>query len=394
MNHKLEIDIEKKELPISVTSIGWGLVGAGALLTLAGFYADPTRTAFNNIITFMFLASVGVGSLFLVALEYIAGAVWSTPIRRVSEYLAFLIPATALLATPLFFNLHEVFHWTHTEAVEADAILRGKSPYLNVPFFVIRFVLTFAVLILFYFMIIRNSQKQDLTGDQSLTKKNIIISAVFMPVFAITISFLSIDWIMSLEPHWFSTIFGVYYFSGTTLAALASGTLAVILLYEHGYFGKLLRSDHFYSLGALMFAFTNFWAYIAFSQYLLIWYANLPKETFWMTNRWEGGWQFLSLALIFVRFVVPYVGLLAQQAKMNPKRLKVMSLWILFAHYVDLYWLVMPSHYESFIFSWFELGFPLLGVGIALILFVARFKKGNLIPIGDPKLKRGIEFRL
>ncbi|MBM4168748.1 MAG: quinol:cytochrome C oxidoreductase [Ignavibacteria bacterium] len=370
------------------------MIGAGAALAVAAWYVDGPRAAFNNVVMFMMLASIGIGSLFLISLEYVAGAVWSTPMRRVSEILAFIIPVTGVAALPMFLNLHDLFHWTHAEAVEADAILKGKSPYLNVTFFGIRFVATFAIWYLFYHFITRNSRKQDSTGDQLFTRRNIRLSAIFIPVFAVTVTFLAIDWIMSLEPHWFSTIFGVYYFSGTMLAALAAATIAIILLHENGYFGTLLRRDHFYSLGALMFAFVNFWAYIAFSQYLLIWYANLPEETFWMTRRWEGGWEFLSLALIVVHFVVPYVGLLAQEAKMNPRRLKIMAIWILFAHFIDLYWLVMPTHHESFFFGWMEVGFPLLSVGIVLLVFILRYRKTSLIPTGDPKLKRGLDFRL
>ncbi len=200
---------------------------------------------------------------------------------------------------------------------------------------------------------------------------------------------------MSTEPHWFSTIFGVYYFSGTALASLAVLTLSIILLYEKGYFGNLLKKDHFYNLGALLFAFINFWAYIAFSQFLLIWYANLPEETFWMIHRWENGWEIFSFILIFGHFLIPYFSLLSQQSKSNLSRLKFMSLWIIAMHYVDLYWLVMPSLYKEVSFGWIELSFILLGVGIIFSLFVIRFNSlKNIIPVGDPKLKRSLEFHL
>ncbi|MBU2586035.1 MAG: quinol:cytochrome C oxidoreductase [Bacteroidetes bacterium] len=355
---------------------------------------DQTRNAYSNLIMFIFLASIGVGSLFLVTLEYIAGAVWSTPIRRVSEFFAFSIPFLVIFALPLFFDLHDLFHWTHSEAVEADKILKGKSPYLNETFFVLRFAFFFIIWTAFYFFITKNSEKQDKSKDQLLTKRNIRLSGIFIPVFAITLSFFAIDWLMSLEPHWFSTIFGVYYFSGTMLAALAAGTFAIIMLYEKGYFSNLLRPDHFYSMGALMFVFVNFWAYIAFSQFLLIWYANIPEETFWMISRWQNGWEFVSFGLIFIHFVVPYAGLLSQSSKMDPKRLKIMSVWILFAHYLDIYWLVMPSHYNTFTFSWIEFGFPLVGIGLIILVFSWKFNRTNLIPIGDPKLKRGLDFHL
>ncbi|MBM4174989.1 MAG: quinol:cytochrome C oxidoreductase [Ignavibacteria bacterium] len=393
-NENFTVNYEHKKLHGSVTRIGFFLLITGLLIVIAGALVDQTRNAYSNLITFMFLSSIGIGSLFLVILEYIAGAVWSTPMRRVSEFFAFSIPFLVLFGLPLFFNLHDLFHWTHTDAVAADKVLKGKSPYLNETFFIIRFVFFFAIWTAFYFFIKRNSEKQDKTKDQSLTRWNIRISGFFIPVFAITLSFFAIDWLMSLEPHWFSTIFGVYYFSGTMLAALASGTFVIVLLHEKGYFSNLLRPDHFYSMGALMFAFINFWAYIAFSQFLLIWYANIPEETFWMISRWQNGWEYVSFAMIVVHFLVPYVGLLSQSSKMDTKRLKVMSLWILFAHYLDIFWLVMPSHYKSFSFSWIEFGFPLHGIGLLILVFTWKFNRTNLIPIGDPKLKRGLDFHL
>lgn len=389
------VEYKKKEISPKVSKIGIALAALGLLVVIFGYFADPTRSAFNNIVMLMFIASIGVGSLFLVALEYLAGAVWSTPFRRVSEILGFTLILLPIVAVPLFLNLHDVFHWTHIEDMMSDPLLKDKSGYLNTTFFLIRSVAYVLIWLVFYFLIIGNSRKQDETGDQSLTKKNIRFSAVFMPFFAITLTFSAIDWLMSLEPHWFSTIYGVYYFSGTVLAALAAATFIIIKLIENNYLIKGFTRDHYYSLGALMFAFTNFWAYIAFSQFLLIWYANLPEETFWFLQRWEGGWMYYTIGLIFVRFVIPYFGLLSQPSKMDPKRLKVMSLWILFAHFYDLYWLVMPTFGKGeFVFGWIEIGFPLLAVGLIILIFTVRSKTTNLIPIRDPKLKRGMDFRL
>ncbi len=389
------IEYSRKDLPGNFSRIGLILAGVGLLVVIIGYFINPVRSSFNNVMLLMFLTSIGVGSLFLVALEYIAGAVWSTPFRRVSEFLAAILLILPIVAVPLFFNLHDLFHWTHTEAVETDHLLEGKAPYLNVSFFTIRSIIFAAIWILFFFLITRNSLKQDSSGDQALTKRNITLSAIFMPLFAITITFASIDWLMSLEPHWFSTIFGIYYFSGTVLAALAAATMFIIILNEKGYFVKGLTKDHYYSLGALMFAFTNFWAYIAFSQFLLIYYANLPEETFWYLARWEGTWLIYSVGLIFIKFIIPYFGLLSQPSKMNPKRLLYMSVWILFAHIYDLYWLIMPTMSKDGVsFSWYEAGYPLLAFGLIILIFNWKAKKNNLVPIGDPKLKRGINFRL
>jgi hypothetical protein len=383
----------KKELPGSARRLAWIFLTLGIVVMGVAYGVEPKRSAFNNIILFLFLASIGGGSIFLIALEYIGGAVWSVPMRRVTEFLAGITPIVPLVAVPLLLNLHDLFHWTHPEAVQADQLLAGKSPYLNVPFFVFRFLAVFALWTLFYYLFLRNSTRQDLSRSQSLTRRNIRLAAIFLPVFAVTLTITSVDWAMSLEPHWYSTIFGVYYFSGTVLAALAATTYAVVKLQERGFLPKL-RRDHLYSLGALLFAFINFWAYIAFSQFLLIWYANLPEETFWFMTRWQGGWEYFSIVLIIVHFAVPYTALLSQDAKMNPKRLKFMALWILGAHLLDLYWLVMPTYSKSFIFGWMEVGYPILAAGMIMVVLSYMLRRYNIIPVGDPKLQRGLDFRL
>lgn len=389
------VDYKHKTLPGNFTKIGAALLAIGFLIVVLGYFVDPTRAAFNNLILLMFLISIGLGSLFLVGIEYLGGAVWSTPFRRITEFLASVLLALPVIALPVYLKMHDLFHWTHFEAVQSDKLLLGKEPYLNMEFFTIRVVAFFIIWLTFYFLLIRNSKKQDQTKDQNLTRKNVKISAVFMPFFAITVTFSAIDWMMSLEPHWFSTIYGVYFFSGTMLAALAATTYLLIYLNEKNYLFKGLNQDHYYSFGALLFAFTNFWAYIAFSQFLLIYYANMPEETFWFLARWEGSWVYVSIGLVIVHFVVPYFGLLSQPSKMNPKRLKFMSLWILFAHFYDLYWLIMPTYSkEGFVLGWMELGFPILAIGLVALMFGMKANKENLIPIGDPKLIRGINFRL
>jgi uncharacterized membrane protein len=386
----------KKDLPASLQKAGLVLIAIGIIGGIGAFILNAEQAAFNYLLGFMFLMSIGVGALFLIALEYVAGADWSTPIRRIIEYTASVTPYLLLLAIPILFSMHSLFHWSHTEAVETDKILKGKEPYLNEIFFIIRVVVVFGLWALFYFLLTRNSRKQDISKDQKLTKINIKLSAIFIPVFAITASVASIDWMMSLEAHWFSTIFGVYFFAGSVVAALAVITYATVKLREAGYLHPKMVDDHYYSLGALLFAFVNFWGYIAFSQYLLIWYANLPEETFWFLARWQGSWIYISLALIFIHFIVPYSILLSQPAKMDAKKLKFASLWILFAHLLDLYWLILPTyHGESSILSFLlGLSFPIAAIGGIIVLFYLNSKKTNMVPIGDPKLDRGLNFRL
>lgn len=387
------IEYQKKELPDKLSQLGWILFGVGVILGVIGFFSDHHRTLLNYLMAYMFILSIGIGSLLLIALEYVGGADWSVPIRRVVEFLAAIIIILPILVLPLVFNIHDIFHWAHEEAVSSDAILKGKSPYLNVTFFLIRVFAVLAIWGLFYYLLIRNSNAQDKSRDQLLTKKNIILSAIFIPVFAITITITAVDWLMSLEPHWFSTIFGVYFFASSVVASLAAVTLFVVKLKENGFMHPQLVDDHLFSLGALQFAFINFWAYIAFSQYLLIWYANLPEENFWFLHRWQHGWEFLSILLIITHFIVPYAALLSQPAKMDPKRLKFISVWILVAHFIDIYWLVMPN-FEGYYFSWIDLVVPLLAVGVIILIFNYRAKKSNLVPVGDPKLQKGLDFRV
>jgi hypothetical protein len=394
MSHStISLDGLRRSLPEKTVRLGWLLLLGGLAFIVAGYMIDPVRSAFMHNVLFLYLTSLAAGGLFLVALEYVTGAVWSVPMRRISEYLAVLVPVAAVVGIPLFLSLHDLFHWTHEEAVAADKVLQSKAPYLNVDFFTIRYVVFFALLAFFAWLFLRNSGKQDATKDQKLTTANVKLAAGFLPLFAIIVTFIAVDWAMSLEPHWFSTIYGVYYFSGTVVAVLAAVTI-IALQFMDAKILPALRRDHLYSLGALMFAFLNFWAYIAFSQFMLIWYANLPEETFWFIMRWENGWQYFSVALILLRFAVPYLVLLPQDAKMDPKRLKFSAIWLLVAHFADLVWLVLPTHSKTLSLSWFDIGYPAVLVGIVIVLLSIMVKRRNPVPVGDPKLERALDFHL
>lgn len=389
------MDYQKKLLPSKLGTIGYALLGIGIVSIGVSFAVNSHRAFFDYLWMYMFLISIGVGSLALVAMEYLVGATWSTPFRRVSEFLASLIPVLVVLTIPLFFGLHDLFHWSHPEAVASDPILQAKEPYLNVSFFTIRVIIYLAIWLLFYLLFIRNSEKQDQTGDPALTKQSIKLSAPFAILFLVTIAFASIDWMMSLEAHWFSTMFGVYYFAGTIVAAFAAGTFCSVMLNENGYFSKKLSSNHYYSFGTLMFGFNIFWAYIAFSQYMLIWYADIPEETFWFIMRMKEGWSYFSIGLLFVHFIIPFLILLPRSSKVNPTLLKYMSIWLLLAHAYDLYWLIMPTYFtDGFGFGWSEIGVMLFAAGLMITVFKYRADRKNLVPLNDPKLQQGLDFHL
>ncbi len=394
---KIETGYTKKELPKSIGTLGMVLLAVGLVSGIISYLVDPARASFTYLTTFLFFLSFGIGSLFLVAVEYAANAVWSVPFRRISEFFSVNVLFLVILVIPLFFGMHDLFKWMNPLAVAHDKVLQAKAPYLNSTFFILRDIGIFVIWIIFYFALIRNSRKQDTVDDQSFTRINIRISAFFIVVFAFTVSLISFDWIMSMSPHWFSTIFGVYFFSDAVWVALAGLTLAAVILHQKGYLSSKLRDDHFYSLGTLMFAFTSFWGYIAFSQYMLQWYGNLPEEIVFFVNRWSGGWKYLSIILVLTHFVIPFFALISKQAKTNPRRLKFIAIWIICSEFIDIYWMVMPgmaNNGYTYSFSWIDFTFPLLVVGLVIVAFKFMVKKHNLIPVGDPKLKRSLDFHL
>lgn len=382
---------QKKDLPPVVGQVGFGLLGLGLLLALASFAVDPLRTKFISIMLFMFLAGIGITSLFMVAIEYLAGAVWSTPLRRIFEMFSSLILILPVFALPVVFSMHDLYEWTH----KTDEILARKAAYLNQPFFMVRLAIVIGLWVVFYKLFTGNSLKQDTTQDQSLTAKNVKLSALFIPVMGLSITALSIDFLMSLEPHWFSTIFGVNFFIGSLAAALAVITIAVVLLNENGYLHPGTVRDHYYSLGFGMIAANIFWMYTAFSQGMLIWYANIPEETPWYIHRWDGDWKVITIAQILVHFVIPFFLLVQRKNKRNPNRMLFASVWVLFAHLFDLYWVVMPAYRpQGPVIGWNELGFVLLAAGVIITVFHQQTKRKNLVAVGDPKLQRGLDFRL
>ncbi len=390
------IDNQKlKNIPSSYSRFGWTLLILGILLTIISFVVNPKHASFGLVMTLTFVATVGIGALFWVGIEYVSSAVWSTPMRRPFEFISGVIPFLIILAIPLLFNMHTIFEWTHRALYKDDPTLLVKAPYLNIPFFIVRTIVVFLVWWLFYYLITRNSRTQDTTRDQRLTTKNVKLSAGFIPVFGITITIFSIDWLMSLTPDWYSTIIGVYLFTGAAVASMAFATLMIVKLNERNLFPVKLTPDHYYNLGTFLFAFLNFWAYIGFSQFMLQWYGNLRDETVWYIPRMHGSWGVVSIILVLVQFVIPFFLLITKPAKMDPRRLVFISIWLLAAHAVDIYWMVMPVYNpDHAVFALSEIAFIVLSVGILVSVFAYKAKGNNMVPIGDPKLQRGLEFHI
>jgi hypothetical protein len=289
--------------------------------------------------------------------------------------------------------MHELYPWMSPEVLAKEHLVAGKTTYLNMPFFTIRAVIYFAVWSVLSFLLYRLSRKQDTNHTPALTKTARRISAPGIFLFALSSTFAGFDWLMSLDPAWYSTIFGVYLFAGAFLGTVCFVTLVAMHLRRSGVLVKEITSHHYHDFGKFMLAFVIFWAYMAFSQYFLIWYANIPEETIWYFHRWEGGWKLVSLVVIFGHFALPFLLLIPRFAKANLVWLGGIAVWLLAMRYVDLYWIAVPNQLpHGPHFGWIDLG-TMMGIGgIFVWLFWRKFTSAPVVPVGDPGLPASINF--
>ena len=388
---------EKETYRILGSEKTWkNLLIAGAVFLIAitaGYFIDSAQFFYSYLVAWVFWVSLGIGALFFVMLNHLTGAVWGIVLRRLSESVMMAFPYLFILAVPIFFGMHDIYHWSHTDVVASDAILQKKAGYLNIPFFVIRTTVYFVIWFLLARRLYRTSVQQDSEPGQDKISKMRRTSGPGMVLFALTTSFAAFDWLMSLDPHWYSTIFGLYIFSGGLLGSLALFTVIGRFLNKRGVLSETITIEHYHDLAKLMFSFTIFWGYMAFSQYFLIWYANIPEETIWFLHRWEGSWKIFSLTLVFGHFLVPFVGLITRSAKRNMRFLKFMAYWLLAMHWIDLYWISLPSlHHHGIQLSWMDLTLFIGIGGVFMGLFWKIFAAGPLVPVGDPQLEKSIHF--
>jgi hypothetical protein len=365
-----------------------GAVGAVAVYTTQG----PARFWANWLLWTCYLITLGLGSLFIVALERLVGAHWSVPMRRVPERLASLIPLAVPLLLIALLSLPVLYPWMHAEA-KTNPILVAKAPWLNLPFFVIRVVVCAGAWLLFYRFFVGGSLRQDASKDPAFTVRARKLAPAFMVVFFFSVTILAFDWVSSLEPEWYSDMFGVYLFAGTFVSGIAAMTLGVLGLIRRGRLPEV-KDKHYYNLGPLGLAFTVFYAYIAFAQYMLIWYANLPEEVVWVKQRVEGVWQPVALLLPLFHFFVPFFLLVSSSAKKSPRLMRVAMVAILLGHLVDMYWLVFPTIGAQPLLGWPELVMAAFFLGIGFLQIRRAMNRGADMPIGDPLLAKGLEWQL
>lgn len=347
------MDITADAQPVGTGATRWALTAlgagvAGAAVAIGFGFRDGWDVFFRSyLLNYAYVISLALGGLFFVILQHLTRAGWSAGVRRAAEFVVQTLPWLALaflpLLVPVLTGMKELYPWTNADTVAHDEVLQAKAAYLNVPFFLARCVAYFGIWLLLARFFVRTSLSQDTSGDVTLTQRMQWWSAPGMLLYAITVTFFAVDLLMTLNPHWFSTIWGVYYFAGSAVGFFAVLILLVRGLQRAGRLRQAVNAEHFHDLGKLAFGFVIFWAYIAFSQYMLIWYANVPEETVWyMPRQADPWWIGVSLVLLFGHFFVPFLALISRVPKRRPALLSVAAVWLLAVHWLDLYYLVIP----------------------------------------------------
>ncbi|HXG88482.1 MAG TPA: hypothetical protein VNJ02_09120 [Vicinamibacterales bacterium] len=372
--------------------LGMGVGLFGFVLTIVGFVLSGQEKFFQAyLVAYTFWFGIILGSMALLMVQHLSGGAWGIVIRRPLEAVVRTMPIMAVLFIPIVLGIHDLYHWSHADVAANDPIIAQKAAYLNTPFFIARQVIYFVIWIAMSTLLTRYSAEQDRTGDPGLVRKLSILSGAGLVIYSLTVTFAMVDWTMSINPHWYSTMWGPLYMAGQGLSAMAFAIVIVIMLSQTAPLNHVITHHHLHDLGKFLFAFLMLWAYLSFSQFLIIWSANVVEEIPHYLIRWEDGYQWLSGFIIIGHFIVPYVLLLSRDVKRDWKRLRVIALWILFARIVDYYWHVAPEfHKEGLSIGLLDLATPLAIGGIFLALFAANLKGRSLLPVNDPGLPKAL----
>jgi hypothetical protein len=383
-----------------------GAVGVvGLLLTIVGFFTARQAAMFSYLFGFTYWLGIAVATIIMVAIFHTAKAKWLIVLRRTMETMGASVIVFIPLMLPLLFGMKDIFPWVDpenwvfpgTQNVKFTEVelhhLHHKHPYLNQTFFYVRQAIYFVVWAFVALRLRGWSAEQDTSGALELTVKQRRFSPGALPFLALTITFAGFDWLMTLTPLWQSTIFGVYYFAGSFQAAFCILTIATVNAQGKNEYGSLVTTAHYHNLGKLMLAFTAFWAYVAFSQFLLIWIANIPEEAGWFKLRIEGSWKPLSIALFAMGFVLPFFTLLSRNLKLKPRLLAVVAVYLLVMHAVDMYWLIWPAFSPqgpSFHWTLLTAFAGVGGIAVAGAIFLARGRYS--LPVKDPYIAESLRY--
>ncbi len=371
-------------------TLGVGVVGS--ILLLMGLLLDRAQFFHSYLFAFIFWLGIAVGCLALLMLQHLTGGGWGLVIRRVLEAATRTVPLLAAFFVPIIIGASWIYPWTHAEEMAKSAALVEKKHYLNLPFFTLRAALYFAIWLTLAFFLNRWSLVQDRTAELQTTRKMSQLSGPGMVLFVLTVTFASIDWMMSLDPEWSSTIYGFIFVGAWSLSALAFVIAIMALLSNHEPMKHVVAHLHFHDLGKLLLALVMLWAYFAFSQFLIIWSGNLPEEIRWYRPRLQGGWGAIALSVVILHFAFPFLFLLSRSLKRNPGKLVVVAVLILVMRLFDLLWMIGPQFTGSvFHLSWMDLVAPVGLGGLWLATFFWQLGKRALLPINDPQYETVLE---
>jgi hypothetical protein len=362
---------------------------AALLLCVAGAFANPARFFQAYLLGFLFWVGIALGCLAILMLHHLVRGRWGFVIQRLLEAGVRTLPLMALLFIPLLFGLQELYVWARPDAVQASELLRHKQPYLNGPAFFARTAVYFAVWIATGFLLTMLSNRRDQGMDpEALTRRMQVWSGPGLLFYGLTASFAAVDWVMSLEPEWISSIYGVIFIIGQGLAALAFVIVVAVLLSDRQPLSSAIAPQQFHDLGNLLLAFVMLWAYIAFSQLLIIWSGNLPEEITWYVTRFSGGWEYLAAILICFHFAVPFLLLLVRGTKRRARVLIVVAAGLLAMRLLDLFWLTAPAfHQTRLTVHWLDVVAPVGVGGIWLAVFLFNLKRRPLLALHDPRFE-------
>ncbi|HKS27548.1 MAG TPA: hypothetical protein VJS44_06995 [Pyrinomonadaceae bacterium] len=369
----------------------------GALLSPGG----KTQFFHAYLMAYVFWTGVSIGSLAIMMLHHLSGGGWGLVIRRIMEAATRVIPLMFILFLPLILGIGTLYEWAHPLSEIAPGhreLIQHKQPYLNIPFFIGRFVFYFAVWGLLTYLLNKLSLEQDRTANPELRKRMQGISGPGIVFFGLTVTFAATDWIMSLEPEWFSTIFGLLIMVGWGLSALAFIIIAASRLVTRPPLEGVMVPLHFHDLGKLLLAFVMLWAYFGFSQFLLIWYGNLPEEIPWYLRRMRSGWAYVGLVLVLFHFAVPFFLLLSRNLKRHARTLSIIAALLIVMRFVDLFWMIAPvaevhggGALSVILNYWMYLLTPIGIGGLWLAYFAYQLRQRALLPVNDKGMENLLE---
>jgi hypothetical protein len=365
----------------------------GVVLCIIGYVKSPESLLHSYLLAFMFILGLSLGSLGLLMLQHLTGGMWGIVIRRPLESATRALPLVFVLFAPIFFGIRYLYGaWLNAPATGEGRLSDFQQHYLTPGWFHIRALLYFAVWLLLVWIFNSWSRKQDVDReDRALRRRLKMMAGPGIILYVFAMSFAAIDWVMSLSPHWASTIYGFLYIAGQLISSMSLMICVVVLLARTPVFAGVLKPRYLHDLGKLLLAFVMLWAYFSFSQLLIIWSGNAPEEISFYRSRLYGEWGYVSVILLIFHFFVPFFLLLSRDLKRNPSTLPKVALWLIFMRFVDIYWLTRPEFTPRAVPSLWDLAATLGLVGLWFSVFAWQLQKMPLLPLGDPKLEEVLE---